>query len=109
MQELWKRKKATAREITDALEQSGEIAHSTVQTLLRRMEEKGAIGHEIVDRTFIYFPKVENENVVKTMLSDFIDNMFTGSASNMVSYLAKNELISPEELKNIIRMIDKKR
>ena len=72
------------------------------------MEEKGAIGHEIIDRTFVYFPIVKNDKVVRKMLTDFIDNIFTGSANDMVSYLAKNEFISPEELKNIVELIDKK-
>ena len=45
MQTLWKAGRATAREITDALNESEPVAHSTVQTLLRTLEDKGAISH----------------------------------------------------------------
>ena len=43
MQVLWKKKRASAREITDALNEFEPIAHSTVQTLLRTLENKNAI------------------------------------------------------------------
>ena len=42
MRVLWARGEATAREITDDLSRDGAIAHSTVQTLLRKLEAKGA-------------------------------------------------------------------
>ena len=43
MQVLWQRGRATAREITDAINQKEPIAHSTVQTLLRGLEEDHAV------------------------------------------------------------------
>ena len=46
MQVLWDKGRATARQITDAINASEPIAHSTVQTLLRGLEEKGSIAHE---------------------------------------------------------------
>ena len=46
MQVLWDRGRANAREITDALNETEPVAHSTVQTLLRQLEAKGAVGHE---------------------------------------------------------------
>ncbi len=51
MQVLWDKKRATAREITDAISEREEIAHSTVQTLLRGLEEKGAVDHAAEGRT----------------------------------------------------------
>ena len=56
MQVLWDRGRATAREITDQINQSEPIAHSTVQTLLRGLEEKGAADHETEGRTFTFLP-----------------------------------------------------
>ena len=58
MQVLWDRGRADAREITEALNETEQVAHSTVQTLLRQLEAKGAVGHEAEDRTFVFFPRV---------------------------------------------------
>src|SRR6476646_7550631 len=63
MQVLWERGKASARHITDALNRDGPIAHSTVQTLLRKMEQKGVVAHHAEDRTFIYEPLVDAPSV----------------------------------------------
>ena len=53
MQVLWDLGRANAREITDALDAPGAVAHSTVQTLLRQLEAKGAVGHEATGRTLL--------------------------------------------------------
>ena len=109
MQVLWKKKRANAREIAEALNEFEPIAHSTVQTLLRTLEKKGAIDHDIDDRTFIFYSLVKNEKVIKDELGNFINHIFAGSAGCMVSYLVKNQYISPEELKKISKLFDDKR
>ena len=108
MQILWEKRRATAREITDALNKIAPIAHSTVQTLLRKLEHKGAIDHDIDYRTFIFFPLVKAENVTRNALNEFVDRIFAGSPGGLVSYLIKNEYIPPEELKDIRKMINNK-
>lgn len=109
MQALWQKKRATAREITDVLSAFEPIAHSTVQTLLRRLERRGAIGHDEKDATFEYYPLVKNERVVKQMLQELLDRMFAGSPQGMVSYLLKNRYVTPEELKGLSELSEKRR
>ena len=101
MKVLWKKQRVSAREITEDLNENDRIAHSTVQTLLRGLEHKGAIDHDIDYRTFIYYPLVKKEQVIKHSISDMIDIFFAGSTSSLVSFLAKNQYISPKELKEV--------
>jgi predicted transcriptional regulator len=108
MQALWKHREANAREITDELNKIEPIAHSTVQTLLRKLEQKGAIDHKIDNRTFIFYPLVKAENVTQNALHDFIDRIFAGSPSGLVSYLIKHENIPSEDLKKIRELINEK-
>jgi len=108
MQILWKKGRVNAREITDELNKIAPIAHSTVQTLLRKLEQKGAVDHDIEDRTFIFYPLVEAEKVTRNGLRDFVDRMFAGSPVGLVSYLIKNEDISRDELKKISELIKNK-
>ena len=109
MQVLWKKKRASAREITDALNEFEPIAHSTVQTLLRTLEKKNAIDHDIDHRTFIFYPLVKNDRVIKDELGNIINHMFEGSAGSMVSHLVKNQYISPDELRKISKLFENKR
>lgn len=107
MQVLWDRGRATAREITDVLNESGEIAHSTVQTLLRQLEAKQAVAHETVERTFVFYPLIEEENVTQHATRELIDEIFDGSAAGLVAYLLENERIPKSELEQLRKLIDK--
>ena len=109
MRVLWEKGRANAREIAEALNKIDPIAHSTVQTLLRKLEEKGAIDHDIDYRTFIFYPLVKAENVTHNAIKDFIDHIFVGSPGGLVSYLIKQDYISPDELKKIRKLINKKK
>jgi BlaI family transcriptional regulator, penicillinase repressor len=106
MQVLWERGRATAREITEALNVEHPIAHSTTQTLLRGLEAKDAVAHEIDGRTFVFVPKVHGEQVTRSVTRELVDRVFGGSVSELVSYLLKHEKVSVEELKQIRRMIN---
>ena len=108
MQVLWSKKRANAREITDELNKIAPIAHSTVQTLLRKLEAKEAVDHEIDNRTFIFYPLVKAEKVTQSALREFVDHIFAGSPSGLVSYLIKHEKISKEDLQNIRQLIKEK-
>lgn len=106
MQVLWERGRVTAREITDALNIESPIAHSTVQTLLRNLETKGAAAHETEGRTFYFYPLVREEQVAKSVTRDLLDRVFEGRVTNLVSYLLKTEDVSAEELKELKRLIN---
>ena len=106
MQVLWKSGKATARQITDELARQEPIAHSTVQTLLRKLELKGAITHDIEDRTFVFRPLFGREEVSDSALHDVLTRVFHGSVYGLVSQLLAYEKLPQEELDRLRRLID---
>jgi BlaI family penicillinase repressor len=109
MQVLWQRGSATAREITDDLNQlegAKPIAHSTVQTLLRKLEAKGSVTHHIEDRVFIFAPVQERSEVTNGAVSDLLARLFDRSISGLVAHLVKQEKISPEEMERLRQIID---
>lgn len=105
---LWRRGRANAREITDDLNQGEAVAHSTVQTLLRKLEDKGSLSHETEDRTFVYFPLVEEKSVTRSATRELIDRVFGGNAAGLVAHLLSEEKIDPAELKQLKRLLNKK-
>jgi BlaI family penicillinase repressor len=106
MQVLWERGEATAREITDTLCLSTPIAHSTVQTLLRKLELKGAVSHENRERVFIFRPISQQSEVSQSAARDLLTRVFGGSVYGLVSHLLKHETISEEEMQRLRRLID---
>ena len=106
MQVLWQRRRAAAKDITETLSADEPIAHSTVQTLLRGLEVKGAVGHDVEGRTFVFYPLVREGQVARSVTRELVERVFGGSISGMVAYLLKNEKVSPEELKEIRRLVN---
>lgn len=107
MKVLWQRGRATAREITEELSQSQPIAHSTVQTLLRKLEAKGAVTHEVEDRTFVFRPLYEQAEVKQTATRDLLTRVFNGSVYGLVAHLLQHEPISPDELQRLRQLMEK--
>lgn len=106
MQILWERGQATAREITEELSRAEPIAHSTVQTLLRKLEAKGAVEHSREERTFVFRPVSQRLEVEESAARDLLTRVFRGSLSGLVAHLLKYEKVSPEELARLRRLIE---
>ena len=63
---LWERKKATVREIYQEMkprEGEGELAYTTVLSLLQTMEQKGLVGHESAGKAYLYFALAKRQYV----------------------------------------------
>jgi BlaI family penicillinase repressor len=108
MQVIWEKGRATAREITESINATEPIAHSTVQTLLRGLEEKGAVAHEADGRTFVFFPRVAEDKFKRSATRDLVERVFGGKASSLVAHLLKNEEVSREEVDEIRKLINRR-
>ncbi len=108
MQVLWEQGRSTAREITETLNRAEPIAHSTVQTLLRGLEEKGAVAHEAEGRTFVFFPLVEENQFKQSASRDLVERVFGGNAGTLVAHLLKNENVSRKEIEEIRKLINRR-
>jgi BlaI family penicillinase repressor len=106
MKVLWERRSANAREITEALSKERMVAHSTVQTLLRKLEAKGAVQHKTMDRTFVFHPTIDHRSVTRGATRELIERVFGGSAAGLVAHLLKEERIGRKELEQIRKLID---
>ena len=107
MEVLWRDGRATARRITEELSRTQSIAHSTVQTLLRQLEVKGAITHEVEERTFVFRPLCQPADMTTSALRDLLARAFQGSVYGLVAHLFEHETISPHERLRLRELIEK--
>jgi len=112
MQILWQHGPLTARQITDQINRldlaARPLAHSTIQTLLRKMEAKGALTHEASPndaRTFVFRPLHERADVTTNVARDLLARVFDGSVSGLVAHLLQHERVSPDELARLRQLI----
>jgi BlaI family transcriptional regulator, penicillinase repressor len=99
MQIFWRQGAITARQITDTLNEGGEkaVAHSTVQTILRKMEAKGAVAHESDGRIFLFRALHGEGEVTQSATRDLLTRVFGGSPYALVAHLLKHENVPAEE------------
>jgi BlaI family transcriptional regulator, penicillinase repressor len=102
---LWELRSASVREVHERMCPNGELAFNTIQTLLRIMEDKGIVGHRTEGRTFIYYPLHSRERVT----SRFLNKIFDGAVDQLVLSLLRTQDVSPDELKDLERLIAKAR
>lgn len=107
MQILWKLEKAFVKEVLAEIKED-KPHYNTLSTIIRNLEEKGFVSHNAFGNTHQYFPVVKMEDYRKRFMNTAIDTYFNSSYKNMVSFFAKEEKISAEELREILAMIEKK-
>ena len=107
LQILWNLKKAYVKEVVAALP-NPKPHYNTISTVIRNMEEKGFIKHNVFGNTHQYYPNISKEEYRKKYMQKTIQNYFENSYKNVVSFFAKEEKISIEELKEIIKIIESK-
>ena len=109
MDVLYRLGEGTANDIVEQL--PDKLANATVRTLLRILEEKGAVKHKPDGKRFIYRPTVARKSAAASALRRVLDVFFKGSVEDaLATHLAdpKNKL-SEEDLQALQKLIDEHR
>lgn len=97
MQVLWKLEKAFVKDIIEQLPEP-KPAYNTVSTIIRILENKGFVDHTSYGKTYEYYPIVSKESYSKFTVQNVLQNYFGGSMQNLVSFFAKSENLSLQEI-----------
>jgi predicted transcriptional regulator len=104
---VWQLGQATVQEVCDKLPARRKIAYATVQTLLRRLENKGYLKHDVRGKAHVFFAAVKKEHVVKRSVGDFLDRLFGGDPIPLMQYLAEHGKISTDDIEKLKRLTSK--
>ncbi|MEZ4778348.1 MAG: BlaI/MecI/CopY family transcriptional regulator [Flavobacteriaceae bacterium] len=107
MHSLWKLEKAFVKELMAILPK--ENHYNTISTIVRNLEEKGYVAHIAFGKTHQYYPLITKEDYTKGVMKLASQKFFNNSYKNMVSFFAKEEKISADELREILELIEKKK
>ncbi len=105
MKVVWQRGEATVRDVYETLLARRKIAYTTVMTMMRILEAKGYLKTRRDERAYVYLPARSEATVVRSMVRDFIDRVFGGSATPLLVHLLKDRRLSAEDLEEIERLI----
>jgi predicted transcriptional regulator len=104
---VWQLGQATVQQVCNQLPPKRNIAYKTVQTLLRRLQEKGYLRHKIQGKAYVFFPAVKREDVVKRTVLDFLDRLFAGDPRPLMQFLAEDGRIDTDDIERLKKLIDK--
>ena len=105
MRELWRRGEASVTDVHAALAGERGLAPTTIATMLRKLEEKGAVTHRAEGRKFIYRPAVSEAAVRRTMVGELTERLFRGEVTALVSHLLAEHEVDAEELERLKSVI----
>jgi len=103
---VWKLDKATVQQVHEALPENRKVAYKTVQTLLRRLEEKGYLTHKTEGKAYVFSPAVKQEAVVRRAVLDFLDRLFGGDPKPLMHFLAHEGRIDTKDIEELKKLID---
>jgi len=107
MNVVWDRGKATVHDVKNALSRR-KPAYSTILTMMRKLEVKGYLEHEVDGRTYVYRPLISQQAVRQGVLGDLVERLFEGSTSLLLTSLVEQNRISENELCEIRKLIEER-
>ena len=104
---VWRLGSATVQDVCDALSKERSVTYATVQTLLRRLEKKGYICHEVQGKAHLFHPAVDREDVIHNTVRAFVDRLFGGDPVPLMMHLADHSKLTGEDLNRLKKLIDR--
>ena len=105
IQILWKIEKGFVKDIIEYLPEP-RPAYNTVSTIIRILEKKGFVSHKAYGKTYEYYPLINKKEYTKVFFKNFINNYFSNSFQQMVSFFAKEEDLSLTEMEEMKKIIE---
>lgn len=104
MQVFWDLKKAFIRDVIPLLPDP-KPHYNSVATMVKILEDKGFLDHEITGNMYCYFPVINREDYQKFALKDIVSQYFDNSYPRMLAFFAKEQNLTDKELNEIIQII----
>lgn len=105
MKVVWQKGDVTVRDVYETLLARRRIAYTSVMTMMKILTEKGYLKRRCDERAFIYRAARPEAAVVRSMVREFVNRVFDGSAQPLLVQLAKDRRLTEEELNEVARLI----
>ena len=107
MEVLWKHGASSVREVQESLPEKGRPAHTTVQTVLTRLEAKAAVRRaKKISNAHIYEPVITREATQRVLVDELLA-FFGGRAAPLVSHLIESGQLTLQEVEEARRVLKK--
>lgn len=105
MECLWEKSPRTGRETIDYLKERMGWSRSTTLTLLRRVEEKGAVGSETKDGCKVFYPMISRESAALQETENFLEKVYKGSIGMMLTAFTQKQTLTKSEIEELYAIL----
>ena len=107
MDALWELGSASVREVVEHLPEKKRPAYTTVQTIVYRLEEKGAVSRvKKVGNAHVFAPAVSRKAAQRRLIDEVLD-LFGGSARPLMAHLVESGKLTLEDVRELERTLEK--
>jgi len=86
-------------------------AYTTTATFLTILTKKCFVKQERKEnegKSFFYSPLISREDYTRKVMTDVKDSFFGGSAKSLVNFFCREEKLSVDEIRELLKMVEKK-
>lgn len=105
MKIVWKYAPINTNEITEKLLATSSWSPKTIQTLIKRLVNKGVLAYEKDSRVFVYTPLVRESDYIGQESKSFLDRFYGGNITAMLSSFLENDRLSKAEIDHLRSML----
>ena len=98
---LWAHPNSTAEACREGLADQRNLKDSTIRTILRNLEDKGYVGHEVNGRTFVFRALDTRRSVAAQAVQQVIDRFCGGSVEELLVGLVDKQVLEPKQLQRL--------
>ena len=99
----------TVRDVYEELRQERPVAYTTLMTNMHTLEQQCYLKATQQDRAHLYLSARPRQQVIGEMVRDFVNRVFNGSGRPLVVHLLEEDHLSESDLRDIARLMGKKR
>ncbi len=107
MKIIWKYAPISTNDITERLMQTTTWSPKTIQTLIKRLVNKGVLSYEKQSRVFVYTPLVNKSDYISQESNSFLKRFYNGNIATMVSSYLENNQLSETEIATLRSLLSK--
>ena len=108
MRAIWQKPDSSTAEVLEAMRPLRPLAHTTVATLLSRLEKRGLISSSRIGRQIYYRAILSESQIQRSMVSDLLSSLFMGSGSALLNHLVREAEIDEGDLEKIRQLLERK-
>ena len=98
---LWQRGETSVAEMAKVLGEERGLKHTTVATLLTRLEKRGVVEQRREGRQLVYRALVSEPQVRRSMVADLVGSLFGGDSRELVAHLVRESELGPGDLERL--------